>query len=316
MTQTSPVILITGGTGFAGSHLTEYLLKHDKGEVHVTSYGSETDFAKKQLDSEHVHQIDLTNYDDTLQLLKEIQPDHIYHLAALAAVGSSFDKLNRVLNINTQLQLSVLAAVTQVCPDARMLTIGSALEYQPQNRPLKESDPLGPVSPYGVSKVTQDMLAFSFSKQHDLDIVRARSFNHIGERQAPGFVVPDFSLQIARIEQGKQDKIKVGNLQAIRDFSDVKDVVRAYALLMEKGKTGQVYNVGSGHGYKIQEILNLLISFAKTDIEIEQDKHRLRPIDVKQVVANNNKIKQLGWEPTASFNETLKRTLDYYRQRI
>ncbi len=318
MTQadSTPTILITGGTGFAGSHLVEALLEKGLSKIHVTSYGPDTGFTSKLLPEKNVHQLNLTNFEKTKQLISQLQPDQIYHLAALSAVGTSFEQIDKVLSVNSQIQLSLLQAVKQNCPQARILNIGSALEYQPQNQPLNESSPLGPVSPYGVSKVTQDMLAYYFYKHHDLNIIRTRSFNHIGERQAPGFVVPDFCLQIAKIEQGKQSKIEVGNLEAVRDFTDVKDTVQAYILLMEKGEVGSVYNVGSGQGYTIQELLDNLISLAKSQIEVKTDPARYRPVAVEQVIADNSKIKSLGWQPAIEFKQTLDRTLDYYRTRI
>ncbi len=316
MPKSSPTILITGGTGFAGSHLVEALLAEGQDKVHVTSYGSDSGFVDQVLPEDHIHQLNLTDFDKTRQLLEKLQPSQIYHLAALSAVGSSFEQINKVLTINTQIQLSLLQAVQEVAAKARVLTIGSALEYQPQSRPIKETDSLGPVSPYAVSKVTQDMLAYSFYKHHDLPIIRARSFNHIGERQAPGFVVPDFCLQIVRIEQGNQEKILVGNLKAVRDFSDVKDVVKAYILLMNQAEIGQVYNIGSGRGVTIQKILDTLISLAKTEIEYQENPNKYRPVEVDQVIADNDKIKQLGWKPQIELKETLKRTLDYYRTRI
>ena len=316
MPNNNPTILITGGTGFAGSHLVEALLAIGSKNIHVTSYGSDLGFVASLIPKTNIHQINLTNFDGTKELLKKIKPQRIYHLAALAGVTASFDQLKKVINVNTEIQLSVLSAVKEIVPDARMLVIGSALEYMPQSRPLTETDVLGPVSPYGVSKVSQDMLAYSFHRQAKLDIVIARPFNHIGERQAPGFVVPDFCLQIARIEQGKQDKIMVGNLKSIRDFSDVKDMVKAYVLLMDKGKTGEFYNIGSGSGITIKALLDSLTALAQVDIPVEIDQNRYRPIDVPQVIADNSKISQLGWKPEIQLKDTLKRTLEYYRKRL
>ncbi len=314
--KNSPTILITGGTGFAGSHLVEDLLEKGFSQVHVTTYGETTGFVSEILPQENIHQLDLTQFEKTKTLLAQLQPDQIYHLAALSVVGTSFKQINKVLAVNSDIQLSLLQAVKQETPQAKILSIGSALEYQPQTEPLSESSPLGPVSPYGVSKVNQDMLAYYFYRQSDLNIIRTRSFNHIGERQAPGFVVPDFCRQIALIEQGKQNEIKVGNLEAVRDFTDVKDTVQAYILLMEKGAAGDVYNVGSGKGHSIQELLDILTSLSKTEIKVETDPGKHRPVSVPQVVADNSKIKQLGWEPVIMLEKTLERTLNYYRQTV
>ena len=316
MNQLNQTILITGGTGFAGSHLVEALLVKGYSRIHVTSYGSDPGFISKLLPADNIHALNLTDFEETKAMLATIQPHQIYHLASLAGVESSFNKLKTVLEINTNLQLSLLLAVKEVCPTARVITIGSALEYLPQTRPLKETDELGPVSPYGVSKVTQDMLAFAFFKQDKLQIIRTRSFNHIGERQAPGFVVSDFIQAIIEIENKQESILKVGNLSAVRDFTDVKDTVQAYILLMNNGIPGEVYNVGSGTGYEIQKILDILVGQAQTTINIQPDTSKMRPIDVPQVIANIDKIKLLGWKPTISINETLKRTLEYYRNHI
>ncbi len=310
-----PTILVTGGTGFAGSHLIEALLDKDLTQIHTTTYGLTNDYVQTLIPPENIHQLDLTNKKATQKLLEEIQPQQIYHLAAIAQTGSSFEKLEQVIEANFKLQLSLLEAIQTTCPTARTLIIGSGLEYLPQDQPLKETDPLGPVNPYAVSKVMQDMLAYSFHASYNLDLVRCRPFNHIGERQASGFVVPDFARQVVEIEQTKKTKLKVGNLDAVRDFTDVKDVVQAYILLMEKGKTGEVYNIGSSRGVKIQKILELLVDLSPAEITITKDKKKFRPIDVPQVIANIDKIRQLGWEPKIYLQHTLERILKRLRHQ-
>lgn len=316
---TSPsreTILITGGTGFAGSHLVQELQTAGSNQIHVTSYGSSNSYVSTLLNPDQIHQLDLTNHKKTLELLQTVRPTQIYHLASIAGVGSSFQQVKKTVAVNFEIQLSLLSAMVEACPKARLLTIGSALEYQPQNKPLQETDQLGPVNPYGVSKVLQEMLAHQFSVQHQLEVVKVRPFNHIGERQALGFVVPDFATQIAKIEQGKQTKIEVGNLQAVRDLSDVKDIVFGYRLLMERGAVGQVYNIGQGHGYQIQQVLDKLIELAEVKIRVEVDPRKFRPIDVPQVVADNSKIKRLGWHPHFTLDQTLERVLAYYREQV
>ncbi|MEA2056179.1 MAG: GDP-mannose 4,6-dehydratase [Patescibacteria group bacterium] len=316
MSNSNPAILITGGTGFAGSHLVKYLFDQGQTNVHVTSYGSNTDFVNQILDPDNIHQIDLTNSEDTDALIEQVRPDQIYHLAALSGVGSSFNQVKKVIESNFEIELSLFSAVKEHTPQAKILAIGSALEYRPTDKPLSEKDELGPVNPYGVSKVLQDSLAFNYFVQHHLQIVRVRPFNHIGERQALGFVVPDFAMQIAKIEQGQQKFIEVGNLDTTRDFTDVKDMVAAYALLMKKGEVGEVYNIGSGQGITIQQILDKLVDLAQKEIEVKTSTEKHRPSDIRYLVCDNRKIKQLGWKPQHSVNQTLERILNYYRKQL
>lgn len=312
--QKKETILITGGTGFAGSHLVEALIQKGYSNIHVTSLSAKGGFVELLLSPQHIHKLNLIHEKPVFSLIEKLQPTQIYHLAATAAVGSSFSAETETLNNNLNLQLNLLHAVLKFTPKCKILAIGSALEYQPQDEPLKETDPLGPVNPYAVSKVLQDMLAFSYAKTHNLQIIQVRPFNHIGERQNTGFVIADFASQIVKIEQGKQDKIAVGNLSSVRDFSDVKDIAKGYILLMEKGKIGETYNLGSGLGYSIQEMLNILTKLAKKPIEVKIDPTKFRQLDTAQVVANNSKIKKLGWQPTADIKKTLARILNFYRQ--
>lgn len=318
MSKSNPTILITGGTGFAGSHLVEALLKKGAKNIHVTSYGTRDSLVKQLLAPQHIHSLDLTNKNKTEKLFENLHPDQIYHLAAYAAVGDSFDKTSQVLENNLKLQLNVLESVKKYTPQARVLVVGSSMEYdflRKSTSKISESHPLGPVSPYAVSKVLQDLLALSYQRSYQLDIIRVRPFNHIGERQSPDFVVSSFAKQIVAIERKESSGLKVGNLKAIRDFSDVRDVVLAYLLLMEKGESGEVYNIGSERGYPIEEILGMLIKVSSAQVKITKDKRRLRPSDVPSVVADVTKIKKLGWRPTSDIEPTIKRVLDYWRKR-
>jgi len=318
-----PTILITGGTGFVGSHLVEVLIQSGQKNIHVTNYSDKPGFVHQLLPDRQIHQLDLTSQEKTFSLIKKIQPDQIYHLASLAAVGKSFDNTKKVLDNNTQLQLNILEAVKQFTPRSRLLVIGSAMSYDLTHQypdhsaqSITETYPLGPASPYAVSKTMQDLLAYSYQQSFDLDIVRARPFNHIGERQTVDFAIPAFAQQIAAIEKNQQKNLQVGNLTAIRDFTDVKDMVKAYLLLMEKGESGQVYNVGTGQGCSMQEILDTLIGLAKVKIEVEIDPERMRPSDVSIAVANAQKINNLGWKPTQKLKKTLQRILLYWRSQL
>ncbi len=307
-------ILITGGTGFAGSHLVDLLLEKNETNVHVTAYGTNTSHVHELLPDENIHQLNLTDQQATADLIKQLKPDQIYHLASIAAVGSSIDAIRKTVQINFEIQLNLLDAVVQHAPQARILTISSALVYQPKKEKLSETDLIGPLNPYGVSKALQDNLSYFYHLKHDLDIIRVRAFNHIGERQALGFVVPDFAMQIAKIESEQQNEIRVGNLEAIRDFTDVKDMVSAYFLLMEKGETGEVYNAGSGTGITIKDLLYSLIDLSTADIKVVQDPDKYRPLDVEQIICDNTKIKDLGWEIKHDLDLTFSRVLDYYRE--
>ncbi|HEX7018176.1 MAG TPA: GDP-mannose 4,6-dehydratase [Patescibacteria group bacterium] len=310
MTET---ILITGGTGFAGSHLVEYLLGQGETEVHVTSARAKSSFVHSLLPTTRIHQVDLTNQAATFDLIKNLQPTHIYHLAALSTVGGSFNTPEEIINNNTSLQVNILEAVRLHASSARVLVIGSAQEYDVIGHPaetIDENHPLGPSNPYGVSKVNQDLLGLSYVYAYNLDIIRARPFNHIGERQAPDFAVSAFAHQINEARQGTLTQIKVGNLAAVRDFTDVKDIARAYATLMEKGVTGEVYNIGSGQGRTMEEILQMMVKLAGVKVEVVVDQARFRPIDVPKMVADVSKIQTLGWTPQIPLEKTLARILD------
>lgn len=322
MSNTSqPTILITGGTGFVGSHLVGYLLEKNLKQIHVTSFSPQSNFVSSLLPEKQVHQLDLQDKAATNELIKALQPIQIYHLASLSQVGDSFNQAEKIIINNTLLQLNLLEAVKNHAPKAKLLIIGSAQEYDlsgsKKDKNLVDEDwPLGPNNPYGVSKVTQDLLALSYFYSYGLGIIRVRPFNHIGERQAPGFAISDFAQRIAKIEPDQVGELRVGNLSAIRDFTDVKDMVKAYHLLMNKGQLGQVYNIGCGRGYKIESILEMLIKSSTAKIKVVIDKSKFRPLDTPQIIADNTKVKALGWQPTIPIEQTLDRILKYWRENI
>jgi len=312
-------ILITGGTGFAGSHLVEALLAKGETNIHVTSFSNRPSFVSNLLPPSQIHTLDLTNGKAVSELLINLKPAQIYHLAATATVGNSFDHAQKIIDDHSRLQINLLEAIRHHDIAARVLAIGSALEYDTTptspHLVMDENYPIGPVSPYAVSKTLQSMLALAAVRTHHLDIVVARPFNHIGERQGPGFVVADFAAQIVKIERGLQTEISVGNLAAERDFTDVKDMVRGYIMLMEQGKTGEVYNLGSNKVYSIQLILNWLVEAAKAKISVTVDPQKFRPLDIHSIIADNDKICQLGWQPTENIKSTVLRILDWWRQQ-
>lgn len=315
MVNKSQTILITGGTGFAGSHLVEALIEQGYSNIHLTAFRDQPGFLDNLVGSDHIHALDLTDHQQTTDLLNKLKPQQIYHLASLANVGNSFKQQQFILETHLKLQLNILDAIKECCPHARLLSIGTALEYQTSDQALDENAQIGPNNPYALSKMIQDFLSYSYTQSENLDIVRVRPFNHIGERQSLGFAVSDFAHEIVKIEKGQSSPIKVGNLSAIRDLTDVKDMVRAYIILMNKGVRGEVYNVGSGIGYSMQEILNKLINLAGIEVQLEIDSKRLRPIDRPVLICDNKKIRNLGWETQYFIDTTLKRVLNWWREQ-
>jgi len=313
-------ILITGASGFAGTHLIEYLqFLNQNYEIHGT-YFSSPKYASKLLDRKNFHQLDLSSPADAHTLIAKLQPDLIFHLAAFSGVASSEKNPRRVINNNVFSQLDLLEAVKANSPDSKILIICSADEYgRPKTKtPINETARLYPLSPYAVSKISQDYLAFYYYLAHKLNIIRVRPFNFVGERQTLGFVIPDFASQIVKIEKGNQSpEIKVGDLSATRDFTDVKDMVKAFHLALTKGKPGQVYNLGSGRGVVIKDLLNQMIALSSQKIKIAQDPSRLRPADSPYLVCDATKFKKLGgWQAEIPLEQTLKRVLNYWRENV
>jgi len=311
------VVLVTGGTGFAGSHLIEELKTIPNLEIHATNYGELPAYAQDLLPKERFHQVDLTDFDATAELVKSLLPNEIYHLAAFASTEDSFENASRVMQNNLTLQINLLHAMRQHCSQAKLLSIGSADAYgeslSKEEIPIDESHPFRPVNPYAVSKVSQELLARAYARSYGLHIILARPFNHLGPRQTTAFAIPAFAAQLVKIERGEQAVVEVGNLSAIRDFSDVRDVVKAYTILMEKGKVGEAYNIGSGVGLTVKSVLDQMIELIQAEVSIKHDAGKDRPLDIPVVIANNRKIKQLGWQPKYSLSDTLTQVINYWR---
>ncbi len=313
----SNVALITGISGFAGSHLAELLLLRD-----FKVYG----FFHQKHPTENITHLknkialvtcDILDTKTVAREIKSVRPDYLFHLAAFASPAQSFINPKETLVNNIVGELNLLEAVAKIKSKAKILIIGSADEYgdiEQKYLPATEDTPLAPTSPYAVSKVTQDMLGFEYYLRHKLNIVRVRPFNHIGPRQAPAFVVPAFASQIAALEKQGGGIVKVGNLESFRDFTDVRDTVKAYLLALEKGRPGEVYNIGSGKSVKIADVLKTLLSFSKAEIKVEPDKSKMRPVDIKKIYCDFSKFhKQTGWQPTISLEKTLFDTIEYER---
>ncbi len=306
--------LITGVNGFVGEYLTAYLKSKDY-EV----YG--TDIVERGMSGlSNFVQADLLDEKSTLDVVADTQPDCIFHLAGQSNVGLSWQQPALTFRVNVAGTVNMMDAVRKAAPKARMLIIGSADQYgtvAPELCPLKEDMTINPQSPYALSKALQEQSAQFYIKHFGLNIVLVRAFNHIGPGQRPGFVIPDFASRIARIEHGLLDRLEVGNLSAARDFSDVRDIVRGYYLLMEKGRCGEIYNIGSGKFTRVSDILNLMLSYSKTAIKVVEDPSKMRPSDAPLIYGDCSKIKSdVGYEPEYRIEETLKEILDYWRGRV
>ncbi len=312
--------LITGISGFVGSHLAEYLLEHTDWQVAGTVYGPE-DNIEHLRDRLELYPAELSELETVTSIVERAKPDCIFHLAAQPLVSLSRRDPWGTLAINIRLQLNILEAVARLGSAARILVVGSSEEYglvHPDELPIKETNPLRPTSPYAVSKVAQDMLGLQYHLSHRLFTVRVRAFNHIGPRQRLGFVAPDFASQIAKAEAGlREPVIQVGNLEPQRDFSDVRDVVRGYHLLITQGEAGEVYNLGSEQAHSVRELLETLIAMARIPITVERDPERVRPTEVPVMVSDCTKIRErTGWRPEISFEQSLQDVLDYWREKI
>lgn len=309
--------LITGISGFVGSHLTEHLLETTDWEVAGTvfgPYGNISDLCGQV----ELYPAELSRLDVMTFVLEQAQPDVIFHLAAQPLVSASHRDPWGTLEINIHIQLNVLEGVSRVNPDCRVLVVGSGEEYglvSPKDLPIDEDTPLRPLSAYAISKVAQDLLGLQYFLTHNLHVVRVRPFNHIGPRQRVGFVAPDFASQIAAAELGLQPPIiEVGNLDTRRDFSDVRDVVRAYVSLITCGEPGQVYNVGSGESHAVRDVLDILLANSEVSIEVQPDPERMRPSDVPEAVSDVTRIRErTGWQAEIPFEQSLEDIMAYWR---
>ena len=291
------VVLVTGAGGFAGSHLVEHLSSSQR----VVAW-------TRQI-------VDLLDRDRVRDAIRELRPAQIYHCAGVPHVGESWRDTAQPLEGNVLATEHLFDALRQERIHCRVLVPGSATVYAPSSEPISESHPIAPASPYAISKFAQEQLALRAIQEDGLDVVVTRSFNHTGRRQTPAFVAPSMARQIALIERGQLEPvIKVGNLDAQRDLTDVRDVVRAYVALMQSGKTGVVYNVASGVARSIRSILDALVSRSKAPVRIEVDHTRMRPNDVPVVVGDASRlIEATGWRPEITFDEMLDDLLSYWR---
>lgn len=315
-------VLVTGITGFAGSHLADFCLAKKDVELYgIIRWRSRTENIEHIWDRLRLVECDLRDATSTRDAIETIRPDWIFHLAAQSFVPTSWNAPTESLTTNIIGQLNVFEAVRRIKLNCRIQIACSSEEYgmvYPDEIPIKETNPLRPLSPYAVSKVGQDMLGYQYFMSYKMDIVRTRGFNHTGPRRPPIFVCSDFAKQLVEIEKGfRSPVIKVGNLEARRDFTDVRDIVKGYWLALEKGKAGAVYNLCSGTSRRIGDVLEMLIAESALSVKVEVESSRLRPSDVPRLEGSNELFhRDTGWEPSIPFEQTLRDLLDYWRRTL
>jgi GDP-4-dehydro-6-deoxy-D-mannose reductase len=315
-------ILITGITGFVGSYLAELSLAHGAEVFGSSRWRSKTENVEHLRDRITLVESDLRDLSSVQHLLDISRPDWIVHLAAQSFVAASWHTPAETLYTNTISQVNLLEGVRRTARPPRFLVVGSSEEYglvQDDELPIRETNPLRPLSPYAVSKVAQDLMGYQYFKSYGLPLIRTRAFNHEGPRRGDVFVTSNFARQIAEIEAGRREPVLfVGNLQARRDYSDVRDIVRGYWALLERGEAGEVYNLCSGRAWAIGGILDFLLGESRVrGIRVQEDAARLRPSDVPVLVGDGSKIREaVGWAPEIPFDRTLRDVLDYWRARV
>lgn len=309
--------LIIGGAGFVGQHLINYLKVHTDWKIFVTKIPTEN-FKFVGIE---IHNLNILEISEIDEVLHKIQPDYIFHLAAQSSVAYSWKNPGLTIDVNIKGTVNLLESIRKCSKKPRILLIGSGEEYgfiQDDEVPIKETNATRPGNIYAATKVAQNLIGVIYARSYQMDVIMVRAFNHIGPNQEPYFVVADFCKQVVEIEQAlKEPVLSVGNLNAKRDFTDVRDVVRAYVQLVQHGEAGEIYNVGSGLAIEINQILQQILKLSKSKITIKIDSQRMRPSDIPIIEANTEKIFNcIQWKPEISLEQTLEETLNYWRKRI
>ncbi len=313
--------LITGIAGFVGGHLAELLLSQGFEVYGLRRPRTKMDYIESIANRLHLEDADVLDSHSLYTMISRIKPDYIFHLAAQSFVPTSWVSPSVTLEVNIVGSANLFEAVRQVGIDPVIQIACSSEEYglvHDDEVPIKETNPLRPLSPYAVSKLAMDYLGYQYYQSYKVRIVRTRGFNHTGPRRGDTFAESNFAKQIAMIEKGKQDPVvHVGNLDTKRDYTDVRDMVRGYLLAVDKCDPGDVYNICTGKAMKIGDMLNLLISFSKIKVEIKPDPARMRPSDVPVLIGDNTKfVAKTGWKPEIPFEKTMEDLLNYWRERV
>lgn len=302
--------LVTGINGFVGQYLKKELLEHGYEVIGIDIHAA----------GEKEYAADILNLEEITYALRESDADCIFHLAGQASVAKSWEIPQKTMELNTIGTINLLEAVRAFRSDTKILLIGSSDQYGKvaENRSfIDEASEQHPKTPYAVSKCTQERLGVLYREAYGLNIYMTRSFNHIGVGQMRGFVVPDLAYGIVEVEAGLKDRLQVGNLKPYRDFTDIRDIVRAYRLIIEKGTCGTVYNVGSGKAYQISELLELLLGMTDRKVIVEEDPQKMRASDVLLVQCDHSLLsKDTGWEPVIPIQKTLEEIVQFYRRQL
>jgi GDP-4-dehydro-6-deoxy-D-mannose reductase len=306
-------VLVTGASGFAGGHLVAHLA----GTHEIVGWSR----SRPRADLAGLARweaIDLLDRDRVRGAIASLRPSAIFHLAGAPQVAESWHDRTKPLAGNVLATAHLLDAVRRADLRCRVLVSGSAVVYAPSDKPLAEDAPLAPGSPYALSKLAQEQLATRAFADDGLNVVLARAFNHTGPHQHPAFVAPSMARQIALIESGLAEPVmRVGNLEARRDFTDVRDVVRAYTVIMERGETGGIYNIGSGSAHSIRALLDALRSRSRVEVRVETDPDKLRPAEISSLAADTTRLRrQTGWQPQISFDAMLDDLLNFWRSEV
>lgn len=312
-------VLVTGITGMAGSHLAEYLLEHvPQTEVFGSvRWRSRTDNLQGIGDRVRLVECDVRDAASVERLVAEARPDFAFHLAAQSSVRASWNSPVETLTTNIHGLVNLLESLRRQRPECRVLVPGTSEEYGPSEGPVTEDTPLKPLSPYALSKVTQDLTAYQYAQSYQMPLVRTRAFNHTGPRRPEIYAEANFASQIVAVERGGEPVIRVGNLDAVRDYTDVRDVVRGYWLAITQGEPGEVYNLCSGVGRRIGDILQGLLAHTDVTPRIEVTADRLRPADPGFIVGDRSRFEALtGWRPEIPFEQTLADILADWRVRL
>ncbi len=317
--MTDGTTLVTGASGFAGAHLLDLLRQTASPDTtSIEAWSRPGGPSPSGTSDVRWRSIELLNANAVRRAISESQPAQVFHLAGAAHIGASWGRSTEHLETHVLGTHHLLEAIRAHAPNCRVLVVSSGMIYRAQAQPVNEDSPLGPASPYGLSKLAEDQLALHAAQQDGLDIVVARPFNHIGPRQSPDFAASSFARQIAAIEAGATPAtIAVGNLETTRDLTDVRDVVAAYVALMTAGRRATAYNVCGGHPVRMRDLLTRLLALSSVRVTLDQDASRLRPNDLLFLAGDASRLRtDTGWVPRFTLEQTLADLLTYWRQML